>query len=89
MRKKCTRFWFKSLKETTWKTEAQMVGWNQNGSLGDWLGGSGMDSSGSGKRLVAGSCEDGDEPLGSGTMKLVNTYTTYLQPHDTAKTENS
>jgi hypothetical protein len=27
--------------------------------------------------------------LGSGTMKLVNTYTTYLQPHDTAKTENS
>jgi hypothetical protein len=25
-------------KETTWKTNAQMGGWEQNGTLGDWLG---------------------------------------------------
>jgi hypothetical protein len=25
-------------KETSWKTEAQMLGWVQNVSWGDWLG---------------------------------------------------
>jgi hypothetical protein len=33
--------------------------------LGDWLGGCGLDSTGSGQGSVAGCCEYGDEPLGS------------------------
>jgi hypothetical protein len=35
-------------KETIWKTEAYVGGWDQNGSSGDWLGGCGLDLSGSG-----------------------------------------
>jgi hypothetical protein len=36
------------------------------------VGGCGVDSPGSGKRSLAGCCECGDEPLGSGATKLVN-----------------
>jgi hypothetical protein len=39
--------------------------WDQNGTLGDWLGGCGLDSTGSGQGPVAGCCECGDEPSGS------------------------
>jgi hypothetical protein len=35
-------------KETTGKIKAQMGGWDQNGSYGDWLGVCGLDSTGSG-----------------------------------------
>jgi hypothetical protein len=34
-------------KEKTWKVKAQ-IGWDQNGSYGDWLGECGLDSVGSG-----------------------------------------
>jgi hypothetical protein len=37
--KKCIRFWCESPKERdSWKTEAKVGGWDQNGSYGDWLG---------------------------------------------------
>jgi hypothetical protein len=35
-------------KEMTWKTKAQMGGWNQNGSYGDCLGEYRLDPAGSG-----------------------------------------
>jgi hypothetical protein len=40
-------------------------GWDQNGSWGDWLGGYGLDSTGSGQGPVAGCCECGNEPSNS------------------------
>jgi hypothetical protein len=46
--------------------------WGQNGSQGDWLGGYGLDSAGSGQEPVAGCCECGDEPLGSCATELVS-----------------
>jgi hypothetical protein len=39
---------------------------------GDWLGGCGLDSTGSGQGPVAGCCECGDEPSGSCAMELVS-----------------
>jgi hypothetical protein len=48
--------------------------WDQNGSLGDWLGGCGLDSTGSGQRPVAGCCECGDEPSGSCAAELVSLF---------------
>jgi hypothetical protein len=44
-----------------------------------WLGGCGLDSTGSGQEPVAGCCECGDEPSGSCATELVsyssnNTY---------------
>jgi hypothetical protein len=45
--------------------------WGQNGSYGDWLGGCGLDSTGSGQGPVAGCCECSDEPSGSCTTELV------------------
>jgi hypothetical protein len=46
--------------------------WDQNGSWGDWLGGCGLDSTGSGLGPVAGCCECGDEPSGSCATELVS-----------------
>jgi hypothetical protein len=37
-----------------------------------WLGGCGLDSTGSGQAPVAGCCECGDEPSGSCAMELVS-----------------
>jgi hypothetical protein len=48
--------------------------WDQNGSWGDWLGGCGLHSTGSGQGPVAGCCECGDEPSGSCATELVNRY---------------
>jgi hypothetical protein len=45
---------------------------DQNGSLGDWLGGCRLDSTGSGQGPVAGCCECGDEPSGSCATELVS-----------------
>jgi hypothetical protein len=45
--------------------------WDQNGSWGDWLGGCGLNSTGSGQGPVAGCCERGDEPSDSCTTELV------------------
>jgi hypothetical protein len=45
--------------------------WDQNGSWVDWLGGCGLDSTGSGQGPVAGCCECGDEPSGSCATELV------------------
>jgi hypothetical protein len=50
----------------------KMGRWDQNGSYGDWLGGCGLDSTGSGQRPVAGCCECGDEPSGSCATELVS-----------------
>jgi hypothetical protein len=49
-------------KETAGKTKAYWGRWDQNGSWGDWVGGCGLDSTGSGQGPVAGCCECGDEP---------------------------
>jgi hypothetical protein len=46
--------------------------WDQNGSWGDWLGGCGLNSTGSGQGPVAGCCECGDEPSGSCATELVS-----------------
>jgi hypothetical protein len=46
---------------------------DQNRSSGDWLGGCGLDSTGSGQGPVAGCCECGDEPSGSCATELVST----------------
>jgi hypothetical protein len=46
--------------------------WDQNGSSGDWLGGCGLDSTGSGQGPVAGCCECGDETSGSCATELVS-----------------
>jgi hypothetical protein len=35
-------------KKPTWKTKSCVRGWDQNGQQGDWLGGCGVDSPGSG-----------------------------------------
>jgi hypothetical protein len=56
--------------------------WDQNGSSGDWLGGCGLDSTGSGQGPVAGCCECGDEPSGSCAMELV-IYTLFIHLLDT------
>jgi hypothetical protein len=45
--------------------------WDQNGSWGDWLGGGGLNSTGSGQGPDAGCCECGDEPSGSCATELV------------------
>jgi hypothetical protein len=45
--------------------------WDQNESYGDWLGGCGLDSTGSGQGPLAGCCECGDEPSGSCATELV------------------
>jgi hypothetical protein len=44
--------------------------WYQNGSYGDWLGGCGLDSTGSGQEPVTGCYECGDEPSGSCATEL-------------------
>jgi hypothetical protein len=59
-------------KEITRKTLACVGRWGQNGSWGDWLGGCGLDSIGSGQGPVAGCCECGDEPPGSCATELVS-----------------
>jgi hypothetical protein len=54
-----------------------MGGWDQNGPYGDSFGGGGecgVDSPSSGLGSLAGSCECGDEPSGSGAMELGNAY---------------
>jgi hypothetical protein len=43
--------------------------WDQKG---DWLGGCGLDSTGSGQGLVAGCSECSNEPSGSCTTELVS-----------------
>jgi hypothetical protein len=45
--------------------------WDQNGFLGDWLEGCGLDSTVSGQGQVAGCCECGDESSGSCATELV------------------
>jgi hypothetical protein len=70
---KCTRFWWESPKEID-HLEGQGVG-GKTGSewiLGNWLGGYGLDSTGSGQGPVAGCCECGDEPSGSCPTELVS-----------------
>jgi hypothetical protein len=49
-----------------------MGGWDQNGPSGNWLGRCGVDSPGSGYGPLAGCCECGDEPSGSGVTELVS-----------------
>jgi hypothetical protein len=49
-----------------------MVGRDQNGSYGDWLGECRLDLVGSGQWPVMGSCEYGDETSGSGATDLVS-----------------
>jgi hypothetical protein len=44
----------------------------KNGSKGDWLGGCGLDSTGTGQGPVAGCCECGYEPSGSCATELVS-----------------
>jgi hypothetical protein len=51
--------------------------WDQNGSSGDWLGGGGLDSTGTGQGPVAGCCECGDEPSGSCATDLFSYSFTY------------
>jgi hypothetical protein len=51
-----------------------MGGLDQIGYRGDWLGGCGVDSIGSGLGPVAGFCERGYEPLGSGATQSVDKY---------------
>jgi hypothetical protein len=46
--------------------------WDQNGSSGNWLGGCGLDSTGSGQGPVAGCCECGDESSGSCATEIVS-----------------
>jgi hypothetical protein len=58
-----------------------MGGWDQNGPLRDWLGECGVDSSGSGLGTLAGCCECGDEPSGSGATDLVMLHNNDLGPH--------
>jgi hypothetical protein len=49
-----------------------MEGWDQNGSFERLTQGrGGVDSIGAGYGPVAGSCEYGDDPLGSSTTELV------------------
>jgi hypothetical protein len=43
-------------------------------TLGRFVGGCGVDSPGSGQGPVAGCCECGDEPPGSGATELVMLY---------------
>jgi hypothetical protein len=43
-----------------------------DGSSGDWLGGCGLDSTGSGQGPVAGCGKCGDEPSGSCATELVS-----------------
>jgi hypothetical protein len=51
-----------------------VVIWSQNVSEGDWLGGRGLDSTGSGQGPVAGCCECGDGPSGFCTTELVTYF---------------
>jgi hypothetical protein len=48
---------------------------------GDWLGGCGLDSTGSGQGPVAGCCECGDEPSGSCATELVSQSTVTVSVH--------
>jgi hypothetical protein len=41
------------------------MGWDQDGSYGNYVGECDMDSSGTGQELVAGFCEHSDEASGS------------------------
>jgi hypothetical protein len=52
--------------------------WDHNGSSGDWLGGCGLDSTGTGQGPVAGCCECGDEPSGSCATELVSHIAIFL-----------
>ena len=52
------------VKETTWKTQAQLGGQYQNGDARSGIGGHGLDCSGSEQGQVAGACEQCDEHLG-------------------------
>jgi hypothetical protein len=52
--------------------------WDQNESSGDWLGGCGLDSTGSGQVSVAGCGEYGDEPSGSCATELASYYSCLL-----------
>jgi hypothetical protein len=45
--------------------------WEDGIKKGDWLGECRLDPAGSGLGPVAGSCEYGDEPSGSGATELV------------------
>jgi hypothetical protein len=55
--------------------------WDQNGSEGDWLGGCGLDSTGSGQGPVAGCFVCGDEPSGSCATELVSYGTSSCTSH--------
>jgi hypothetical protein len=57
--------------------------WDQNGSLEDLLGVSGVDSVGSGYGLVLGACEYSNEPLNSGATELVRMLK-YLKSYRTS-----
>jgi hypothetical protein len=48
-----------------------MGGWDQNESYGDWLRECRLDLVGSEYGPVAGFCENGDEPSGSGATELL------------------
>jgi hypothetical protein len=51
-----------------------MGGWDQNGFWEDWLGRCEVASVGLGLGPVAGSCEHGDEPSGSGAKEFVSKF---------------
>jgi hypothetical protein len=75
-REKCTVFWWESPKERDHSEDQGIDGkmeseWDVR-KIGGWRGGGGAGVHLVGSRLgmVVGSCEYGDEPLGSGAMEL-------------------
>jgi hypothetical protein len=68
----CRGFWWESPKEKD-QLKDQVVDWTGSKGTSERLAGvCGMDSSGSGQGSLAGSCECGDEPSGSGATQLVS-----------------
>jgi hypothetical protein len=70
--RKCKRFWWESLKEWDHSEDRGVDGRMGSGwVLGRLVGGCGVDSTGSGQGLVAGSCECGDGPSVSSATEFV------------------
>jgi hypothetical protein len=73
-RGKCKKFWWKSQKERDHLKDQGVDGrMGLEWMLGRLAGGCGVESLGSGWGPVAGFCEYGDEPSGSGAALLDNT----------------
>jgi hypothetical protein len=72
MREKCAKFWWENPKERDHSKDQGVDGSiRSKWTLGRLVGGCGVDSPGSRLGLVAGCCECGDEPSGSGATGLV------------------